>query len=54
MLDSLDPRAGAMKISQFIKQEGEENSTVDLNIEPCDQKELSKSLHREISGFEGM
>ena len=28
MLDSLDPRAGALKVSQFIKQEGEDNAFV--------------------------
>ena len=47
ILDSFDPRAGALKIYQFIKREGEENATVVLNTEPCDQKELSKTLHKD-------
>ena len=54
MLDRLDPRAGALKIYQFTKQEGEENTIVVLNTEPCDQKELSKTLHKDQSNFTRM
>ena len=27
---------------------------IDLNIEPCDQKELSSTLHSDSGGFTGM
>ena len=53
MLDSLDPRAGALKISKFVKDEVESPSSVELNLEPCDQKALTTTLDIQESGFTG-
>ena len=54
MLDSLDPRAGSFKIYHVSKYEDQPNAWVEVELEPCDQKELTKSLHYDKNTFTGM
>ena len=54
ILDSLDPRAGSFKIYHVSKYEGQRNVHKEVELESCDQKELSKLLHYDETTFTGM
>ena len=54
ILDSLDPRAGSFNIYHVNKYEDQENVWNDVELEPCDEKELTKSFHYDENSFTGM
>ena len=54
MLDKFDPRAGKFHINTWSKFEDKPSVGLGLELEPCDQKELTKSLHYGETTFTGM
>ena len=53
-MDSFDPRAGKLSITHVVTLNGQKDSQTELEVEPCDQKELTKSLYYDGSNFTNM
>ena len=54
ILESLDPRAASFNIVHVNKYEDQQNVWTKVELEPCDQKELTKSFHYDKNSFIGM
>ena len=54
ILDNLDPRAGSFKIYHVTKYEDQPNVHLEVELGPCDEKELTKSLDYDETTFTGM